>query len=159
MDSEKKQEYTRRVSRANSTEMVVIIYDILLDYVTEAVECREPGGSDRIVFETAISKIQSCLNELKNSLDMRYEPAPALMALYGFCQRRIGVCQAKNDPEILSEITKIIKPLRDAFDSIKDKNKNGPVMGNSQTVYAGLTYGKDELMESLSTPANRGYLV
>ncbi len=158
MDSEKKQAYTRRITQANSTEMVVILYDMTLDYVEEAQESLK-NCEDDSAFIDAVSKIQGCISELIESLHMEYEPAGDLRRLYDFCIRRIAVSQAKRDGSILDEIVRVIKPLREAYSKITDKNIGGPVMGNSQTVYAGLTYGKDELIESLSTNANRGFLV
>lgn len=158
MDNDKIQAYTRRITQANSTEMIVILYDMTLDYVSEAQSSLENGDGDT-GFTDAISKIQGCLSELINSLHMEYEPAGDLRRLYDFCIRRVAVSQAKKDGSILDEIVRVIKPLREAYSKITDKNTGGPVMGNSQTVYAGLTYGKDELIESLSTNANRGFLV
>ena len=158
MDNEKKQAYTRRITQANSTEMVVILYDMTLDYVEEAQESLK-NGEDDSTFIDAVSKIQGCISELIESLHMEYEPAGDLRRLYDFCIRRIAVSQAKRDGSILDEVVRVIKPLREAYSKITDKNTGGPVMGNSQTVYAGLTYGKDELIESLSTNANRGFLV
>ncbi len=159
MDSEKKQEYTRRVSQANSTEMVVIIYDIALDYIGEAKSALSGENRDEGLFKETIGKLQSCICELLCSLRPGYELSGNLRELYGFCLRRIGASQARMDAGILDEVVKVIKPLRDAFEKIIPENKKGPVMGNSQTVFAGLTYGKEELIESLSTDANRGYLV
>lgn len=159
MDSEKKKEYTRRVAQANSTEMVVIIYDIALDYIDEAKRAFSSDTADEEGFHKAIGCIQGCIAELIESLHYEYSPAKELRSLYNFCLRRIAVSEAKKDPGILDEVVKVLKPLRDAYDQISGENKNGPVMGNSQTVYAGLTYGREELIENLSTNANRGYLV
>ena len=41
-----------------------------------------------------------------------------------------------------------------------DQNSSGPVMNNSQTVYAGLTYGRNQLTENMADQgSNRGMLV
>ena len=148
MDSEKKQEYTRRVTQANSTEMVVIIYDIALDYISEAKEALNAGDEDG--FQNGIHRLQGCMYELLSSLNLQYELAVNLRNLYGFCIRQLGISSAKRSVTELENVKKVIEPLRDAY-------KNGPVMGNSQTVFAGLTYGKEELIESLSTSPNRGF--
>ena len=158
MDKDKKQAYTRRITQANSTEMVVILYDMTLDYIEEAAGALG-DDHDPSEFIEVISKIQGCISELIESLHMEYKPADELRMLYDFCIRRIAVSQAKRDAAILDEVSRVIRPLRDAYSKIVDKNPGGPVMGNSQTVYAGLTYGKDDLIESLSTNAGRGYLV
>ena len=155
MDSEKKQEYTRRVTQANSTEMVVIIYDIALDYISEAKEAINAGDEDG--FQSGIHRLQGCMYELLSSLNLQYELAVNLRNLYGFCIRQLGISSAKRSVTELENVKKIIEPLRDAYKKVTSENKNGPVMGNSQTVFAGLTYGKEELIESLSTSPNRGF--
>jgi flagellar protein FliS len=38
-----------------------------------------------------------------------------------------------------------------------DVEDEGPVIGNGQKVYAGLTYGKSNLNESVDSEPNRGY--
>ena len=50
-----------------------------------------------------------------------------------------------------------MQSLHDSFEIISKQDTSGPVMGNTQTVYAGLTYGKTDLNVSLSDPDNRGF--
>ncbi len=159
MDNEKKQLFTRRVTQANSTEMVVILYDMALTFIDDAKTSLSGENRDVDGFHSAIGSLQGCMNELGNSLHPEYEIAGNLRQLYKYCLREIAVAEARLDADRLSEVEKVLKPLRDAFDQISGENKNGPVMGNSQSIFAGLTYGKEELIESLSTNTNRGYLV
>lgn len=149
MNNEKKQEFTRRVAQANSTEMVIILYDMTLEYIEDAKNSND--------FHAAIGHIQGCLRELMASLNCEYEPAPTMKELYRYCIRRVGASEAKNDASILDEVVKVIVPLRDAYDKIKDVNTSGPVMGNSQEVYAGLTYGRNDVTENYVEQSNRGF--
>ena len=56
-------------------------------------------------------------------------------------------------------IKRVIAPLSDAYRKISDQNSAGPVMENPQTVYAGLTYGRNTLTENLADQGlNRGIL-
>ena len=157
MTKEIKQQFTLRITQANSTEMVVILYEMLLCYLEEgngALEKRDIAG-----FKEAVRKSRGCLNELLQSLNVKYEPAPALQQLYLFCIRRLALGEAKQSAELLSEIERVIRPLHDAYDQIAGQNKSGPVMNNSQTVYAGLTYGRNSLTENMADQgANRGML-
>ena len=43
MTRELKQQYTLRISQANKTQMVVILYEMLLIYVEEAMQAHEQG--------------------------------------------------------------------------------------------------------------------
>lgn len=158
MTSEVKQQFTLRITQANSTEMVVILYEMLLCYLDEGEEAYR--ANDRFAFHEALRKSRGCINELLHSLNMEYEPAPALLQLYFFCIRRLAVCEVKNSNQCFGEIRKIIKPLCDAYEELSKQNTQGPVMNNSQTVYSGLTYGRNLLSEDMAdNGSNRGMLV
>lgn len=158
MTREAKQQFTLRITQANSTEMIVILYEMLLSYLTESKEMLE--STDVAAFHEAVRKSRGCLNELINSLRMEYEPAPALLQLYLFCIRRLAAGEAKSEAQPLQEIEQVIRPLRDAYEQISAQNSSGPVMANSQTVYAGLTYGRKTLTENMADQgANRGMYV
>ncbi len=158
MTGENKRQFTLRISQANPTELVVILYEMLLVYLDEAREALE--AEDGREFHEAVRKARGCFNELLASLHYEYEPAPALSQLYLFCIRRLAIGESKKDKVPLGEIEKVISPLKDAYAQIAGKNNAGPVMGNTQAVYAGLTYGRNTLTENMADQgANRGMYV
>lgn len=158
MTKERKQQFTLRISQANSTEMVVILYEMLLCYLEEGEEAYKV--QDRTAYREAIRKARGCINELMNSLNLKFEPAPALLQIYFFCIRRLAACEVRNEDKCFEEIRRVIQPLRDAYGEIAGLNDKGPVMNNSQTVYAGLTYGRNTLTENMADQGtNRGMLV
>ena len=158
MTSVEKQDFTLRISQANSTQMVVILYDMLLCYVRDAQAALEQD--DEAELHAAVRRARGCIVELMNSLNLRYEPAPALLGLYGFCIRRLATAESGKRALPLQEMERIIMPLRDAYEQIAGQNSAGAVMGNSQTVYAGLTYGRNSLTENMADQgANRGMYV
>ena len=94
MTREQKQEFTLRISRANPTEMVAILYKMLECYVQDAGAALEKeDGTD---FRESLRRAKNCLGELMNSLDMRYEPAPALLSLCGYCIRRLTSAELRD---------------------------------------------------------------
>lgn len=163
MKKEDKQQFTLRITQANSTQLVVILYEMLLCYLEDAMQALSEGeemAGEPDAFREAIRKARGCLNELIGSLHMEYEPAPALMQLYLFCIRRLALGEQRQNIGILEEIRKVIKPLCDAYEKLAEQNSAGPVMHNSQTVYAGLTYGRNTLTENMADQGtNRGMLV
>ena len=162
MKKEDKQQFTLRITQANSTQLVVILYEMLLCYLEDAVQELKENGEvkgEQDDFREAIRKARGCLNELIGSLHMEYEPAPALMQLYLFCIRRLALGEQRRDAGILGEIRKVVEPLRDAYRQLAEQNAAGPIMHNSQTVYAGLTYGRNTLTENMADQGtNRGML-
>lgn len=158
MTKEQKQDYTLRITQANETDMIVILYEILLDYLKEGKEAlkqeKEPEFAD------AVRKVRNCINELIQSVNPRYELGVNLNKLYFFCLRELANGSRKKQVEYFEHIEKVIVPLHQAYAEIAGQNKKGSIMNNSQTVYAGLTYGRNTLMENMSdSGSNRGMLV
>ena len=66
--------------------------------------------------------------------------------------------QRNADP--LTHVTPIISSLREAFFEIGKQDDSKTLMGNTQSIYAGLTYGKSQLMENLDvSDQSRGFRV
>lgn len=158
MTKETKQQFTLRITQANPTELIVILYEMALVYLDECEEALKVADTES--FKDAVRKTRGCVNELIHSLHMEYEPAPWLMQLYLFCIRRLARLEVRKENAIPDEIRKVLRPLCDAYKQVAGQNEQGPVMGNSQTVYAGLTYGKNTLTENMADQGtNRGMLV
>lgn len=158
MTNVEKQDFTLRISQANPTQMVVILYEMLLCYVKDGKTALEQGNDTDL--QAAVRRARGCVGELMNSLNLQYEPAPALLGLYGFCIRKLAAAESGKRVLPLEEIERIVIPLKDAYGQIAGQNSAGPVMGNSQTVYAGLTYGRNSLTENMTDQgANRGMYV
>ena len=156
MDNDKKQEFTRRISQANSTDMVVIIYDIAIAYIDEAKAAFET--SDRTALESSVIRIRRSINELIASLNYEYSPSGEMLQLYIYCSRRLTALNSAKDAGALDEVRSILSRLREAYAQIADTNKSGPIMRNSESVYAGLTYGRGTLNENIVGNNNRGFL-
>ena len=156
MTDEKKQEFTRRITQANSTEMVIVIYDICLLYIDEADSAVK--NDDAAGLKHSVINIRKCINELIGSLNYEYTPAGELLQLYIYCSRHLVAVQTKKETQALEEIRSIISRLRDAYAQIAHINTSGPVMSNSESVYAGLTYGRGTLNEDVVGTPNRGFL-
>ncbi len=158
MTSEIKQQFTFRISQANPTEMIVVLYDMTLQYLADADELA--GRGDFSAYRENVLRARKCINELMHSLHLEYEPAVSLQKLYLYCIRRLAQAELRCHAELLREVVNTITPLRDAYRQIACQNTAGPVMQNTQTVYAGLTYGKNTLTENMTDQSmNRGMLV
>ena len=155
MTKECKQQFTLRITQANSTQLIVILYEMTLQYLADGEQAVDDAG-----LVEAVHRARGCIKELLNSLHREYSPAGEIYRLYLFCLRRLAVCEVRRDRTILEEIRKVIAPLCDAYRQIQDQDTSGPVMNNSQTVYAGLTYGRNQLTENMADQGtNRGMLV
>lgn len=158
MTKELKQEYTLKITQANKTQMITILYEMLLIYSDEAKEaCRL---ENREGFREGIRKARGCVNELLASLNFDYELAMNFMQLYLYVNRELAKAEVRNIIEPLENVDKIIKQLHDAYEKLGTMDNSGPVMENVQTVYAGLTYGRNNLIENLADQgSDRGFRV
>ena len=158
MTKELKQEYTLRITQANKTQLITILYEMALLYVDEAEEALSAG--DRSELKNAVRRIQGRMCELMDSLHMEYEVARNLLQLYLYINREVAKAALHSDTECLEHVRPVLDKLLSAYKQIEGQDASGPVMGNAQTVYAGLTYGRNDLMENAADPAaNRGFCV
>ena len=157
MRDELKKEFARRIAQANQISMITILYDMTLVYLEDAKEAMELQQKKEFVQE--IHYAQDCLMELMGSLNMRYEPAPVLYELYLYIHKELAKAIIDLSEKTLAQPESILKRLRDAYLELEKTGSFEPVMDNAQQIYAGLTYGKNSLIESLAQPVNnRGFL-
>ena len=158
MNKEKKQEFILRITRANKTQMVVILYDMTLVYLQDSLESFE--NKDYKEYKWNIERAKDCIDELLNSLHMEYEIAGVLKRLYFFYKRELTTAAVQNKKELVLPIIQMIRELKESYEQIAVGDTSAPIMENTQTVYAGLTYGKNSLNVNLSDQgANRGFRV
>ena len=87
MTKELKQEYTLRITQANKTQLITILYEMVLLYVDEAQEALDAG--QKMEYKSAIRKIRGCIDELTASLNLDYELANNLLQLYLYISREL----------------------------------------------------------------------
>ena len=158
MTTELKQEFTLRITQANKTQLVTILYEMVLLYIDEAENAI--AADNKIEFKNAIRKIRGCIDELTASLNFDYELAQNFQQLYLYVNRELVKASLHYDKENLENVRLVIEPLHKAYEQIENQDTSGPVMGNTQAVYTGLTYGRSTLTENYTDPAaNRGFRV
>lgn len=157
MTKETKQDYTLRISQANSTQLVVIIYEMLLDYLQEGREALSVGDID--AFHDSIRRSTGCIRELTESINYNSEISRNLLSLNMFCIRELAKADLHHTSEELCSVELIVRKLYDAYKEVSKDDKSSPVMNNTQLVYAGLTYGKESLIVNLNSASSRGYIV
>ena len=155
MSNEKKQEYTLKITQANKTQLIVILYEMALTYMAEAREAYEKN--DRKEFRQAISRTRGCINELMTSLRFEYELAIRILELYMFVNKELARSEVRMSIEHVDNACKIINQLLTAYRELSLQDDSLPVMENAQIVYSGLTYDRKSVLDSLSHNTNRGF--
>ena len=160
MNKEKIDQFSFKVTQANKSQLVVIMYDIILDELATAKEEYEASEID--AFVKTLKHAQKFLIELMNTLDCQYEIGLDLMTLYLQMNKRMIKAIIQRKPDALEGVAENITLLRNAFDQISRTDYSGPVMQTTEQVYAGLTYHKGNLSEAYLDAGNqmkRGFTI
>ena len=158
MTSERKQEYTLRITNASASGLIVILYDLAIEYIDNAKKGFASGDHEQV--RQNCTNAGRVLGDLIASLDFTYGMSFYLFRIYEFVSKEISTAVIKDDAAGLDNAKHLLSSLRESFGKVAEQDDSGPVMSNTQTVYAGLTYGKGTLNESTSfTSDNRGFTV
>lgn len=157
MTKEEKNGFSYRIMQASPTELIVILYEMAECYLKQAIENCNNGKIDE--FRNNLKYAGRVINELTHALDFKYEISLNFMQIYIYINRAMIRVSVSKDVAELNSCLGMLAKLRSAFDQVKDQDRRGPVMKNTQQVYAGLTYSKDSLNESFGLESNRGFRV
>lgn len=145
MTAEEKRQFTARISQANKSELVVILFE-MFDYCIEQAE-QGFKSSDLEKADKYLKSAKGCVSELRGNLDLKYEISYNLYSIYSFVNRQLIESIVKRKAVNLDSVREDMGKLHDAFEEVAKKDTSKSVVENSQQVYAGLTYGKGTLNE------------
>lgn len=150
------QDFTLRISNANRSELVVIKFDMFDEYVSSAVSYLDAG--DEANWKKELRRAIAVIESFKETLDFKYEISENLFSIYQYCMTQCYKALSLKKKEGLDEVKSIMKRLSASFEEVAKKDDSPALMGHSEKVVAGMTYGKGSLYEgtSLSEP-NRGF--
>lgn len=157
MTKEKISEYTLRISQANKSELIVILYDMALTYIDDAEAAVRENNHEGL--KENCKNAGKVVSELLGTLDYSNELALSLRQCYTFIQSQIMMAVVKNREDELVASKRMLSSLRESFAEIAKKDTSEVLMGNSQNVYTGLTYGRKAVYDSLTTEVKRGFTV
>ncbi|NLK98268.1 flagellar export chaperone FliS [Defluviitalea saccharophila] len=147
---------TAQIANATPGQLIIITYEIIIETLEEAQ--KQLAVKDEKKFKRTIDKAQKLLRELMDSLDLSYSISLDLMELYLYINKTIikGYISLKEEP--LEEAKKLLNTLLIGWkQAVATEEGKGPVIENAQQIYAGLTYGKGSLNESVMENTNRGF--
>jgi flagellar protein FliS len=157
MSNEKKQEFTLKITQANKTQLIVILYEMALIYMDEAKDAF--SANERQEFRQAVARTRGCINELMASLHFEYELAIRMLELYMFVHKELARAEVRVNTEHIDNAAKIISELLKSYRELSRRDDSLPVMENAQIVFTGLTYDRKQTLDSLTNNTNRGFRV
>ena len=149
--------YGMKISQASRTELVVIMYDIAINYLDDAIKFHNAGDTDD--YRKSVKNAKNFINELSSILDMKYKISSDLYRIYSFMNRALVHAEITEDVSEIDRIKGMLIRLKESFEKVSESDDSGPVMENAQQVYAGLTYSKSSLNEDVYNDGKRGFTV
>lgn len=143
MTKEQINEFSMRISQSNKTQIVVITYEIIINYLDSAQLSIHNNDIDDFVFN--VKKARQFLNQLSSALDFRYNISKELMSLYMFANECLIKSEVKRQDIHLADIRKMMVSLHGAFEEVSKQDTSLPQMQGGSVVYEGLTYGKNAM--------------
>lgn len=153
-------DWKRKIINATPTQLVLINYELILHYTNKAKIMLEKKNYNE--FYKEINSARQFLSELMGSLDMKLDISYNLLNLFFYINKRFVSAYIKKDASFIDEAEKILIPLYKEFCKVEPTldTDQQPAMYNTQSVYAGLTYGKNSLNELVVNPGEkRGFEV
>lgn len=166
MKSESIKAYSYRISQASPVELVIIMYDMAIEYLNDAIAALEENESKTAVqrqelFRRNLKYAKRVIDQMEADLDMQYEVSEELLKLYRIMDRYLIKASAEKNIQLVEAVISMLSKLRKSFYEISMKDTSEPVMKNTQQVYAGLTYSNAGSSNEYSqdTVNNRGFMV
>lgn len=107
-----------QLNTASPAQLVVMLYDGALRFASEADEAF--GRDDRARAGDRIGRALAIVDELAATLDPAHAPelAENLLALYGYCKRRLLEANLGRDRNALADVVAALTPLREAWATV-----------------------------------------
>lgn len=155
--------FSVRVTQSSKTALTAITMEIAQVYLRDAVVVIDACNDEESFSEEyatqyakAIRGASRCVDNLITSLDLTQSISKELLVLYQYMKNNLRRLKSRPDKEVTLSISRMLGKLQKSFEEIAKQDTSGPMMANTQKVYAGLTYGQGTLNETYDT-TNRGF--
>lgn len=110
-----------QIQTCSPANLVLLLLEGVIRFCGEAETAIRTGDRARAGERTG--RVHAILEELAAGLDMSDTTGLCenLMGVYGFCMRRVVEANLKQDADILPEITRVIRPIRDGWAQLLGK--------------------------------------
>ena len=156
MTNDQKLDFTRRITHANRSGLVLIKFEMLFVYFDDI--CTSFHTDDKEELTRSVRRADAVLKSFQETLDFTYELSAQLFSLYDFHRRQLAKVLMRHSLEELNQSRKMLLLTYESFKKAAKQDSSKPLMQNAQQVYAGYTYGKNDIHESYDVNTSRGFL-
>ena len=153
------QAYVLKISQAGPVGLVVLNFDILLDYLEAAKTAASLGVEE---MRPAMGKACEALSLLIQSLDFKISLSHDFYDIYSYAFGKLAVAMSTSDASVASdtvnEVSELMEILMKGWKEAEKIMPDTTPDEHAPKIYAGLTYGRDgKAKEYIDEGTNRGY--
>ena len=111
-----------KIMTASKPELTLMLYDGAIKFCNMAIAAI--GEHDIEKAHTNIIKIERIIEEFQSTLNFKYPVAKDFNNVYQYLQDRLKEANIKKDSEILEEVLKHLRTMRDTWKEVMKKNVN-----------------------------------
>ena len=156
-----KEAYILRISQANPTQLVVINFELILEFLAAT---EGTFGTDE--FLTYIQKAKNGLEQLTDALDLSVSFSHDFYEIYKYTYKRLSDISFTRDEnaakEVIAEAKELMQMLLEGWRAAAESDAataDAPIASEAPKVYTGLTYGKGgQAEEYIEQDSGRGYM-
>ena len=112
-----------KIMTASPAELILMLYDGAIKFSNIAVAAIEKNDIEKA--HNNIIKTERIILEFRASLDMKYPGSKDFDVVYEYLIRRLHEANIKKDAEIMEEILKHLRTMRDTWKEVMRLNATG----------------------------------
>lgn len=113
----------RRIQTASPAELTLMLYEGAIKFCNIAIMGIEENDIEKA--HNNIVKVQRIINEFQATLNHKYEVAKDFDAVYTYLYDRLLEANIKKDKEILEEVLKHLRTMRETWKEVMKLAKTG----------------------------------
>lgn len=146
MTGEEMKAYQLRISQAGIADLTLVMLEMEMQWIGEALSAYERQNTEEFI--TCAEKAQAVQVELMNVMNMENPLSVEVYSVFVYINKILIRAKLKEQPLDLARCSGMLRRYHESFAQIAHTDTGGPVMVQSEKVYAGLTYGSGGLVES-----------
>ena len=114
-----------KIMTASPAELTLMLYDGAIKFCNIAIVGIEKNDIEKA--HNNIIKVERIINEFQATLDHKYPVAKDFDNVYNYLKRRLFEANVKKDAEILEEVLKHLRTMRDTWKEVMTLNQGKKV--------------------------------
>ena len=112
-----------KVMTASPAELTLMLYDGAIKFCNIAIRAIEEGDVEKA--HNNIVKVENIIDEFRATLNHKYAVAEDFENVYVYLRERLSLANMKKDKEILEEVLKHLRTMRDTWKEVMKETNNG----------------------------------